>query len=140
MKINLDVQALGDDGFHIFCRVKVNGKTCKALIDTGASKSVISKKLVEKLKITEFTPHNENQMTGIHPEEMKVSFATIESINFDKIEYTNIIAGVIDLEHVNAQYKTLGIRPFQIIIGGDILVLGKALIDYYNKKLKLSKL
>ncbi|MFM9946172.1 MAG: retropepsin-like aspartic protease [Bacteroidia bacterium] len=139
MKIKIELQSLGDDGYHIFCKVKVNGKKCRALIDTGASKTVIGKKLIKKLKVEEFKPQGLNQMTGIHPGEMDVAFARIESISFGTLKFKNIITGLIDLEHVNMQYKTLKIEPFQLIIGGDILAKGKAVIDYKNKLLKLEK-
>lgn len=139
MKIKLELQSLGDDGYHIFCKVKVKGKKCRALIDTGASKTVVGKTLIKKLKIDEFKLKGDNQMTGIHPGEMDVAFASIESISFGKLIFENIVAGLIDLEHVNQQYKTLNIEPFDLIIGGDILTKGKAVIDYKNKFLKLVK-
>ena len=83
--------------------------------------------------------NGDNQMTGIHPGEVNVAFAKIESIAFDNLKFKNLIAGLIDLEHVNLQYKTLNIEPFELILGGDILSKGKAVIDYKNKFLKLVK-
>ncbi len=130
---------MGDDSYHLFCKVKVNGKKCRALIDTGASKSVIGKKLIEKLKVEEYKVKGDNQMTGIHPGEVNVAFAKIDSIAFGNLKFKNLITGLIDLEHVNLQYKTLNIEPFELILGGDILSKGKAVIDYKNKFLKLVK-
>jgi hypothetical protein len=89
--------------------------------------------------VSEVKVNGDNQMTGIHPGEMDVAFARIDSISFGSLKFKNIITGLIDLEHVNKQYKTLKIEPFQLIIGGDILVKGKAVIDYKNKLLKLDK-
>jgi predicted aspartyl protease len=139
MKIKIDLQSLGDDGYHIFCNVKVNSKKYRALIDTGASKTVIGQKLIQKLKLETFKPDGDNQMTGIHPGAMEVAFAKIENISFGNLKFKNTIAGLIDLEHVNLQYKTLNIKPFDLIIGGDILTKGKAIIDYKRKLLHLYK-
>ena len=139
MKIKIELQSLGDDGYHIFCKVKVNGKKCRALIDTGASKTVIGNMLINKLNILDFKYNGDNQMTGIHPGEVDVAFAKIDTISFGSLIFKNIITGKIDLEHVNMQYKTLNIEPFELIIGGDILFKGKAVIDYKNKFLKLVK-
>jgi predicted aspartyl protease len=139
LKIKIELQSLGDDSYHLFCKVKVNGKKCRALIDTGASKSVIGKKLSEKIKLEEYKVKGNNQMTGIHPGEVNVAFAKIDSIAFGNLKFKNLITGLIDLEHVNLQYKTLNIEPFELILGGDILSKGKAVIDYKNKFLKLVK-
>lgn len=139
MKIKIDIQALGDDGFHIFCNVKVNGKKCRALIDTGASKTVLGKDFIQKFKLETFVPQGDNQMTGIHPEAMEVQFAKIDTISFSGLKFKNLVTGLIDLEHVNLQYQTLNIKPFDLIIGGDILYKGKAIIDYKSKILKLNK-
>lgn len=139
MKIKIELQSLGDDGYHLFCKVKVNGKKCRALIDTGANKTVIGKKLIGKLMVEEYKVKGDNQLTGIHPGEVNVAFAKIDSISFGNLKFKNLITGLIDLEHVNLQYKTLNIEPFELIIGGDILTRGKAVIDYKNKFLKLVK-
>jgi len=139
MKIKLDIQSLGDDGYHIFCTVKVNGKKCRALIDTGASKTVVGTKLAESQKMDIIHMSGENQMTGIQPGEMEVMFTRIDSIAFGALKFKDIIAGLIDMDHVSAQYKTLNIKPFKLIIGGDILFKGNAVIDYKNKFLRLKK-
>lgn len=139
MKLKLDIQSLGDDGYHIFCTVKVNGKKCRALIDTGASKTVVGKQLAKSLKMEIINLSGANQMTGIQPGEMEVSFTKIDTIAFGTLKFQNLIAGLIDMKHVSAQYKTFNIKPFKLIIGGDILFMGNAVIDYKNKFLKLKK-
>jgi len=139
LKIKLDLKTLGDDGYHIFCKVTVNGLNCRALIDTGASKSVIGKKLANKLKLSEFSNNKDNQMTGIQPGEIEVSFVSLETIKFGKLTFKDTIAGLIDLTHVSKQYKSINIKPFQLILGGDILYKGQAIIDYKSKLLRLTK-
>lgn len=139
MKLKLDIQSLGEDGYHIFCSVKVNGKKCRALIDTGASKTVVGVQLANSLKLNKISLSGPNQMTGIQPGEMEVAFSQIDTIAFGSLKFKDIIAGLIDMKHVNAQYKSLNIRPFKLIIGGDILYRGSAVIDYKNKFLKLKK-
>jgi len=139
LKIKIQIEALGDDGYHIFCKLKVNGIKCRALIDTGASKTVIGKPLHEKLNLTEFIADIDNSMTGIQPGGMSVVFASIEVISFGKMKFKNIITGLIDMEHVNKQYELLNIKPFDLILGGDILQRGNAVVDYGNKTLKLSQ-
>ncbi len=139
MKIKIEIQSLGDDGYHIFCKLKVNGLKCRALIDTGASKTVLSKSLFKKLKLKEFKLTSDNRMTGIQPGTMNTKFVIVDTISIGKLEFINLVSGLIDMKHVDEQYKTLNIQPFQLILGGDILQKGKAVIDYKSKTLKLSK-
>lgn len=128
---------MGDDGYHIFCRVKVNGIKCRALIDTGASKTVLGKPLHQKLNITEFMADMDNSMTGIHPIGMNIVFAKIDEISIGKIKFNNLMTGLIDMDHVSKQYESLNIKPFDLIIGGDILHKGNAIINFKDKTLEL---
>jgi predicted aspartyl protease len=139
MKIKIEIESLGNDGVHLFCKVKVNGLKCRALIDTGASKTVISRELSELLNLTDFISPADNQLTGIHPGEMEVTFAQIKKIAFKNLVFKNILTGLIDIDHVKAQYTMLKIEPPLLILGGDILNTGLAVIDYKNKVLKLQK-
>lgn len=139
MKLKLDIQSLGEDGYHIFCTVKVNGKKCRALIDTGASKTVVGIHLANALNLKRISLSGPNQMTGIQPGDMEVAFTQIDTIAFGSLKFKDMIAGLIDMQHVNTQYKSLNIKPFKLIIGGDILYRGSAVIDYKNKFLKLKK-
>lgn len=138
LKINIILQQVSD-GFHIFCNVKLGKNNCRALIDTGASKSVLSKSFKEKLNLEEFVIPNDNQISGIHPGQTDISFVKIENLSFGKFTICDFITGIIDLEHINEQYKILGIKPFDLIIGGDILAETNAVIDYKNKTLVLTK-
>ena len=70
------------------------------MIDTGASKSVIGKKLLDKLGIEGMTVSGDNQMTGIHPGEVEVAFARIETIAFGKLKFN------VPIETIN-QYGLL---------------------------------
>ena len=139
MKIKLDIQQLGDDGYHPFCEVRVNGRKCRALIDTGASKTVIGTQLLKKLKLKSFQNPSDNRMTGIQPGDLDVAFAVVDELKFGKLKFAHLVAGLIDLSHVNRQYRSLKVKPFDLILGGDILVKGNALISYKEKVMKLSK-
>ena len=117
--------------------MKVNGIKCRALIDTGASKTVLGKPLHQKLNITEFMADMDNSMTGIHPIGMNIVFAKIDEISIGKIKFNNLMTGLIDMDHVSKQYESLNIKPFDLIIGGDILHKGNAIINFKDKTLEL---
>ncbi len=138
LKRKIEIQSLGDDGFHIFCKVTLNGLRCRALIDTGASKSVLNFSTYKALGLKEFLPADDNQMLGIVPGITDFTFVTLDRVSLGKFEVRNMIVGVVDLEHVMIQYSKLSIKPFDFIIGGDILTKGKAVINYKEEWLTLS--
>ncbi len=138
MKLNIELQNIGDDGFHIFCKVTINGKKCRAIIDTGASKTVINSNTFNTLGLEELIVNDDNQMLGIVPVKMDFTFVKLNSNRLGKFELKDLAVGMVDLEHVIHQYKKLKIKPFDIIIGGDVLTKGKAVIDYNLKCLTLS--
>lgn len=138
MKTKITIEPIGDDGFHVFCNVKINKYKCRALIDTGASKSVVSLDLKERLNLPEYFNSNDNIISGIQPGKLDVNFVLIDKISFGKFDVLNIISGIIDIEHINEQYKTLGIKPFDLILGGDVLSKSNAIINYKLKIIEVS--
>lgn len=138
-RIAIQLVALGDDGFHIFCKVKVNGKKVRALIDTGASKSVLSKHYAAQMNNLKEVQVSDAQTSGIGPEKVEAEFAVIKKLSFGKLNVKKLVVGLIDLSHVEAVYEQFNIKPFDMIIGGDVLLLLKAKIDYRKKKLILTK-
>jgi len=47
---------------------------------------------------------------------------------------------IFDLSHVNAALEEHKVKPVHGIIGADVLVLGKGIIDYYNKYVYLQNI
>ncbi|MCB9252254.1 MAG: retropepsin-like domain-containing protein [Flavobacteriales bacterium] len=133
----MKIEQLGDEGFHVFCRIKLNGIFYRALIDTGASKSVMDKKLLSELQLRSFSLTSDHQMLGIQPGELDVEFTHIREIKLGRVKFENMVLGLLDMDHVQEQYRSLNIKPFEVIIGGDLLSSGNAVIDYGLKKLTI---
>ena len=77
-------------------------------------------------------------MTGIQQGKLEISFARVD-IGFGKLIFHDLITGLIDLRHVTRQYRKIKVEPFQLILGGDILFLGRAVIDYNLRVLEIGK-
>ena len=58
-------------------------------------------------------------------------------IELGRAKVFNLYCGLIDLEHVGETYKAMGLKPFDVIIGGDILKLLNAEISYKEDYIKL---
>ncbi len=137
-KIKIKVVQLGDEGCHIFCTARINGQKARVLIDTGASKSVLSTEFASSIKKLKYIkPSEENQTSGIGPGVVDTRFARLKKVEFKNLTVKNLIVGTIDVSHVKKLYKSLNVKPFDFILGGEVLEMHNAKIDY---KLKIMSL
>ncbi len=137
IRIPIEIVQLGEEGTHIFCKSKINGKKARGLIDTGASKSVLAKSFADKLKNLKKVSMLDNTTSGIGPDQVDASFAKLKTIQFKKLKIKKLIVGTIDVSHVTEMYKSLKVKPFDFILGGEILERYNAVIDYGDKELRL---
>jgi predicted aspartyl protease len=133
--LKIKMLKLGEDGFHLMCKVKISGKKVRALIDTGASKSVISASLSLLLPHLESVNVLDSQATGISPGQLDANFVMLDKVKFGPVKIENLAVAVMDMTHIMTTYKEAGLDSFDMIIGGDILKSTKAAIDYRNKKI-----
>lgn len=137
-QIPIEIVHLGEGGYHIFCTVQIQGRSIHALIDTGANKSVLSTQLASELEGLEEHELEDNLTSGIGKEEVETSFVILDEMLIGEIKITNQLFGLIDLDHVDDMYRQMEIEPFEMIIGGDILVTHEAVINYGASVLTLS--
>ena len=135
----IHVVHLGEGGYHIFCEVHIEGHSVNALIDTGANKSVLTAQLAAKLEGIEEYELDDNHTSGIGKEAVETSFVVLDKMLLDQIEIEQQIMGLIDLKHVREMYHEMDIEPFEMIIGGDILVACNAVIDYGNATMAVER-
>lgn len=128
---------LQDDGFHLLVEIVVFGAKQYAVVDTGASRSVFDKGLMEK-NIKDLSESEETQaatifststtLVGVIPK-LKIGGLTLKA-------YPGV---ALDLQGVNDTYLQLGHPSIAAIIGGDILMQYKAKIDYQKQLLRFYK-
>ena len=128
---------LQDNGFHLLVEIVVFGEKLFAVLDTGASRSVFDKGLMEK-HIQELTVSDETQAATIF------STATTLQGFIPKLKIVDLIlkqyhAVALDLQSVTDTYLLMGHPPISAIIGGDILMEFHAKIDYQKKVLRFYK-
>jgi Aspartyl protease len=137
VKIKLKRIDLGEEGCHLFCKGKIQGKPIRILIDTGASKSVIGMKLSSELADLLPVEVRENETSGIGPEKVVTEFAQLNKLRLGNLVIKDLVVGIVDFSHVNELYDNLGYKPFDMILGGEILYKHKANIDYKKGLLTL---
>ena len=130
VSVPLSIEQLQGTGYHVFVHVKVNGKKCRFLIDTGASHSVISKAYYEKKLGKKKLKTVKQATTGLHSSTSKSHFGDVAKLSLGKLTIDDITLAAIDLSHVNETYKELKKKKIDGIIGSDLLRKQNAVIDY----------
>ncbi len=128
---------LQDDGFHLLVEIVVFGQNLFAVLDTGASRSVFDKGLMEK-HIKELTINDDTQAATIFSTSTTLQ-GIILKLKIGKLLLKNYTAVGLDLQGVSDTYLLLGHPPVAGIIGGDILTAYNAKIDYKKRVLMLYK-
>jgi predicted aspartyl protease len=133
--VKIILEQLDKDGYHLFINLKVNGKKCRCLIDTGASHSVIDKRFYEKNFKKKKLKTVKQSTTGLHSSTAESHFGKIEQLTIGKTIVKNHVAAAIDLSHVNSTYAQIKKPKIQGILGSDILWQYKMIIDYGRMQL-----
>lgn len=138
-KVPLELLNLHDDGFHLLVEVVVFGQAFKAVLDTGASKTVFDKTTVEQHINDGDLVISDKLSTGLGTNSMESHTITIPLIKIGSFKLKNFEAAVLDLSTINQAYTSLNLTPVIGVIGGDILHSYEAVINYGKLQLKLFK-
>ncbi|WP_343531774.1 aspartyl protease family protein [Pedobacter sp.] len=128
---------LQDNGFHILVEIVVFGEKQFAVVDTGASRSVFDKGLVEKH--VENLHESEEQQAATIFSSTTTLVGNIPLLQIGKLKLPNYETVAIDLQSVSDTYLQMGQPPIAGIIGGDILMQFNCKIDYQKKVLRFYK-
>lgn len=138
IKIPLRLLNIEGDGFHLQAKVKINGKPGLVIIDTGASRTVFDKtEIVNYLHAEEIAEHD-RVSTGLGTANMQSQVVTLDSFTLGKLKLEKFPAVVLDLQHVNQTYAAIGLASIVGVLGSDVLVSHKAVIDFNKKSLSLT--
>ncbi len=129
LTVPLFVVELSPYSFHIGIEAAVGRKKLRLIIDTGASQTVISSKLVESLKLEKTVPELQNTTVGIGQGELKPEFTLLPVFRIDNVKISNLPCIVLPMDHINSTYKTIGHKSIDGIIGNDLLAALKIRLD-----------
>jgi len=138
-KADLEIINLHDDGFHLLVEVFVFNTPFKAVVDTGASRTVLDKSTVEGYVDKESLAMSDKLSTGLGTNSMESHTLSIPEFSIGSLTIFNFETAVLDLSMINAAYQSLQIGPIIGVIGGDILLQYNAVINYPNRKITFKK-
>ena len=119
---------------HLLIKGTINGVKGNFILDTGASNSCMGFESVDRFLLN--AQFSETKAAGAGAVGMETQLAKNNEIQLGRWEKKFHLI-VFDMRHVNEaliQYKT---KPVDGIIGADVLLKGKAIIDYSNHYLYL---
>jgi len=138
ISIPLKLINLQDDGFHLLVEIVVFKEKHFAVLDTGASRSVFDKGLIEKHLSETLHVSDEINAATLFTTTTTIQ-ATIPSLKIGSLKIKDYETVAFDLQSVSETYQQFGHPPIASIIGGDILIKYKAVINYDKLRLKLVK-
>ena len=138
-KIPIEIICVENDGHHIIIEGKINKKDRFLMIDTGASRSVFNMSHLN-IKTKEDMSIYQNYTTAITmtPDEIPSTIGIIKELQLKDLKIHNYEVTLIDLKHINDLYQNNIGKTISGLIGNDLLIKYKAVIDYSNKVLILN--
>lgn len=133
-KLNLAFQ-FKENGAHIFTDITIFRKKFMALVDTGATSSAFDLDFVKEHLGDKHLHLLDDKAGGLGSADI-LMFATELKFSLGEAKFKQNVA-IIDYSHIHQLYEMHGLQKFHFIIGNDILVNNKAIINYQTKTMSL---
>ena len=120
---------------HLLIKASVNGVKGNFILDTGASSSCVGFEGIELFLLE--AKKSKTKASGAGATGMFTQIATDNKLQLGSWKHLDFDLIIFDLSHVNEALMEHKAKPVHGIIGADILMKGKGIIDYYNHCLYL---
>jgi predicted aspartyl protease len=120
---------------HLLIKATLNGVKGNFILDTGASNSCVGFDSIEWFQL--IATHSKTKAAGAGATGMLTQIADQNVLWIGAWKALNFSIVIFDLSHVNEALLQQKTKPVQGIIGADILLKGKGIIDYANQYLYL---
>ncbi|CAM3332244.1 Acid protease [Flavobacterium longum] len=115
---------------HLLVNASINGVKGRFILDTGASNSCVDFQDVTQFKLT--PEHSKTRAAGAGATGMFTQIAQDNILKIGRWQHKSFSLIVFDMSHVNAALKEHKAKPVKGILGADVLMHGKAIVDYAN--------
>ena len=137
ISVPLRIIDLHGDGFHPLVDVVLFGKPFTMVLDTGASKTAFDQTTLAAANEEMNILASDKLSTGLGTNTMESFTATISDLNIGDLSIVEFEVAVLDLSTINVAYSQMGHPQVLGVLGGDILMKYKAVVDYGKGLLKL---
>ena len=122
---------------HLLIKAKINGVKGNFILDTGASSSCVGFESIELFLLQ--AKKSKTKASGAGASGMLTQTAAGNKLQLGNWKHSEFDLVIFDLSHVNEALVQHKAKPVHGIIGADILMKGKGIIDYFNHCLYLMK-
>jgi hypothetical protein len=116
-------------------KATINGILGNFILDTGASNSCVGFESIDHFNLK--AGKSKTKASGAGATGMFTQLAKNNTLQIGRWKTDDFHLVIFDLSHVNEALQQYKAKPVHGIIGADILLEGKAIIDYYNHCLYL---
>jgi len=120
---------------HLLIKATINGVKGDFILDTGASNSCVGFESIQLFKLT--ANHSKTKAAGAGAVGMFTQISKTNQLKLGNWKDNDFNLVIFDLSHVNSALEQHKVKPVQGIIGADVLIGGKAVIDYEGRFLYL---
>lgn len=120
---------------HLLIKATINHVKGNFILDTGASSSCVGLEFIEYFNLN--ATHSDTKAAGAGAVGMHTQLARKNKLQIGSWNDKDFDVVVFDLSHVNAALVEHKSKPIQGILGADILMKGRAVIDYSEHRLYL---
>ena len=115
---------------HLLIKGRINGIDGNFILDTGASNSCVDFSGVARFEL--HATDSDTKAAGAGGTGMATQTSLKNKLKLGRWTNKNFGLVIFDMSHVNEALRQYKAKPVHGIIGADILMKGKAIIDYYN--------
>ena len=120
---------------HLLVKATINGVSGNFILDTGASNSCVGFEGIEKFELK--AGKSKTKASGAGATGMFTQLAKNNSLQIGRWKTKDFHLIIFDMTHVNQALQQYKAKAVHGIIGADVLLEGKAIIDYFNHCLYL---
>lgn len=115
---------------HLLIKGRINGIQGNFILDTGASNSCVGFEGIALFELS--ASDSDTKAAGAGGTGMLTQTSLKNVLKLGRWQSKNFGLVIFDMSHVNEALQQYKAKPVHGIIGADILMKGKAIIDYYN--------
>jgi hypothetical protein len=122
---------------HLELKARINGIKGRFILDTGASNSCVGLDLIERFNLD--AQESETKAAGAGATDMETLQSKNNHLKIGNWQTKKCHLVLFNLSHVNTALTQHNAKEVHGIIGADVLLKGKAFIDYNKNVLYLKK-
>ena len=115
---------------HLLVKAKINGVDGNFILDTGASNSCVDFAGITHFELS--AADSDTRAAGAGGTGMLTQTSLKNTLKMGRWKTKSFGLVIFDMSHVNEALRQYKAKPVHGIIGADILIKGKAIIDYHN--------